>query len=614
MIDELYIDNRKVDIRESGVNLAFRNYVLKDVSTLQNNYSFTIKLPKTINNLSVLDGGFLPSSNLNFVRTKHLATLLRDGIEIVKDAVVYVTSIADDIEIVLSWGTANRLENIKTLKLAELQWAQEKKVLWLVNDTFAQRPVTIDQPIIVESENAPFFYLPSVPVTEVLDAIAAESGDVIDITELKAKASQFYMPILRRNTDAARQATIKAFSMYLYDYGWSESAQFNQSVMCWATGIALDSRFRFVVRDNRNIGIELMPNTPDMKVAINFRFTAKVRVPFDYDENDIYMTMQYESNVKWKPWKLESQQTDDETMIVTAYYIFDYELTMKANVPLFFYHSSWKELTAVEGDYGINGTFEISGTEEAILAEPTSNINSTNEKNFLPYRLNLPDVKAIDFLKAISLMCGCFCFEQGGKVRFESFDYMRRVNAAVDWSDRLLGGTTPNEMRFSVGDIAKRNIFEYKNAEKLPLSSGSIDISTPTLTEENTLVSSPVNALPFGYAAILLWQAEGDYGTDMKFKENKDLYIVRCKQAPQSWDAVWDMNWNDLIQSYWGTFDLLISSNVQIKEQFKIPSVELAQLDMSRPIYLKQYGCKFVIVEVVTKQNDICEVTLVKLS
>lgn len=105
MRDELYINNQRVDMSESGINLTFRSNLLSDISKIVSNYSYTIKLPKTANNMRIIGGAVLPSSESDFPYIVHSGRVLRDGIMIVDNANVVLLSIGEDIEVTLSWGS-----------------------------------------------------------------------------------------------------------------------------------------------------------------------------------------------------------------------------------------------------------------------------------------------------------------------------------------------------------------------------------------------------------------------------------------------------------------------------------------------------------------------------
>ena len=122
-MDELYINNQRVDMPESGITLSYRSNLLSDISKIVSNHSYTIKLPKTANNMRIIGGAVLPSSESNFPYLVHSGKLLRDGVVILIDADVYL--LANDeknLEICLIWNMSG-FNDIKEKKLRDLPYS-----------------------------------------------------------------------------------------------------------------------------------------------------------------------------------------------------------------------------------------------------------------------------------------------------------------------------------------------------------------------------------------------------------------------------------------------------------------------------------------------------------
>ncbi len=107
--DELYINNTKADLNKTDITLSYKSNLLTDISKIVSNSSYTIRLPKTANNLALIECAHLPSSISRYPYLKHKGTLLRNGIEIIKDAIVVLLEINESIEIALTWGNVTKL-------------------------------------------------------------------------------------------------------------------------------------------------------------------------------------------------------------------------------------------------------------------------------------------------------------------------------------------------------------------------------------------------------------------------------------------------------------------------------------------------------------------------
>ena len=91
--DELYINNTKADLNKTDITLGYKSNLLTDISKIVSNSSYTIKLPKTAKNLALIECAHLRSSICRLAYLKHKGTLLRNGIEIIKDAIVVLLEI-----------------------------------------------------------------------------------------------------------------------------------------------------------------------------------------------------------------------------------------------------------------------------------------------------------------------------------------------------------------------------------------------------------------------------------------------------------------------------------------------------------------------------------------
>lgn len=102
--DELYINGVKADLGKTDISLNYKSNLLTDISKIVSNNSYTIKLPKTAKNMALIECSHIPSSASRYPYLKHKGTVLRNGIEIIKDANVVLLETGEFIEIALTWG------------------------------------------------------------------------------------------------------------------------------------------------------------------------------------------------------------------------------------------------------------------------------------------------------------------------------------------------------------------------------------------------------------------------------------------------------------------------------------------------------------------------------
>jgi hypothetical protein len=72
------------------------------------------------------------------------------------------------------------------------------------------------------------------------------------------------------------------------------------------------------------------------------------------------------------------------------------------------------------------------------------------------------------------------------------------------------------------------------------------------------------------------------------------------------------LKWNKLIKNYATLFDALKQAKV-IREAMRLPYTVLQDIDLYTPVYLRQYGAYFAIIEIRTRQNGVADVELLKI-
>lgn len=106
-MDELFIDNERCDLTDTGIALEYKGNVFGELDKIESSYSFTVKMPKTGNNLRIVQAAGIVSNESGWPFLSHRGQVLRDGVVIVDNAVVYLEGVtAEAINVCLSFGSA----------------------------------------------------------------------------------------------------------------------------------------------------------------------------------------------------------------------------------------------------------------------------------------------------------------------------------------------------------------------------------------------------------------------------------------------------------------------------------------------------------------------------
>lgn len=112
--EQLYIDGVLMDTDEkTQIMLEYKSNLFADISKLASNKTYTIHLPKTVHNLTVLGHADRPSNPSTWPYSFHSARYFRNGVELIKDGRAALLSAADDLEIAIVWGLSSPFAKLK---------------------------------------------------------------------------------------------------------------------------------------------------------------------------------------------------------------------------------------------------------------------------------------------------------------------------------------------------------------------------------------------------------------------------------------------------------------------------------------------------------------------
>lgn len=94
-----------MDLPENtDVVIDIKSNLFRDVTKMTSNYTYTIQLPRTVHNLSVLQQADRPKSGSRYPYIFHKCSYFRGGVQIIKDGRLNVLSIEENIEVSIYWG------------------------------------------------------------------------------------------------------------------------------------------------------------------------------------------------------------------------------------------------------------------------------------------------------------------------------------------------------------------------------------------------------------------------------------------------------------------------------------------------------------------------------
>jgi len=256
-----------------------------------------------------------------------------------------------------------------------------------------------------------------------------------------------------------------------------------------------------------------------------------------------------------------------------------------------------------------------TGASSSVLSLTVYDRNEISFGEKFPLVPNLPDIKQIDFIKAVASMVGLFALPDGENgIKFIPFDNLSaNKSKAVDWTNRVImayNSVTPRNLQYTLDNIAQNNGFRYKEDDNVMGNyDGNIQVDDATIEYERDAITLPFSACSTkgGVAYIPLYS----YNEEGELEYNKTNPRILLLDGTNG--IFKGLEWTTLIANNYQTYKGLINDAKVVTEYIHLNSIELRELEMDVPVYLAQYGCYLAIIEIKTKENDICECKLLKL-
>lgn len=602
MRDMLYINGQLVDLADGvDITLNYKSNLLTELDKIVGNNSYTIKLPKTSRNMEIIGCADMPSAVTSFPRNAHSARYFRNGVEIIPDGRAVLLSVGEHIEVALAWGVSSAFfrltedgRNINEFPNIDdyVQWeASNSKSVYDGVSKVINADVRYG---LVSGEKLAAIH-PSVRSSYIFDLLGNQYGIRFDFPDdRKAFINSLIIPLVTRKGGFANSSRSKgsvAYSSLTLDYVFQD------------LGGEATRFFTYVPpydwSENDFIGFRV---NSEGKVTIQPMFRSYVAdIAVYYGSGNIPS--------EWTPEYLPYHIVGDGSG--RDVYVYEYKV----------------EIDLAEGDnFGINLTDAIaSGFNGTILqVEIVPNIIKIGDK--FPIVENLPGITGVDFLKAIASIAGMFCVPStdGDVIKFIAFDSLVGNGNALDWSGRVVPADYSNRPRvigYVLDGFARVNrmLWADDDSVKTTAANGYIIVEDYTLDYERDAVVLPFSATDTrdGMAMIRLYEypdAEGSDQGEPELQSVEPRLLIEKNVNGYSTGTFNGLHWNSLIEKYYKTYQDAVRTPVVITENIMLDEIALRDLDMSVPVYLRQYGKYYAVVEVKAPSSGVCECKLLQLN
>jgi hypothetical protein len=600
--DELYINNTKVDLGKTDITLSYKSNLLTDISKIVSNSSYTIKLPKTARNLALIECSHIPSSTSRYPYLKHKGTLIRNGIEIIKDANIVLLETGEFIEIALTWGNVTNFAGVVNdgKKLTDITHGTEEGVDWVVWNNKGSNSVQF--PLIdygFNSGDPNVWYHPVIPVWWILDKIQEENGVTFNFPADRINfINRMIVPLLSNNDS---QELYDKYPSFLNVDGYNSVANSISYLKLSYTGDSTQTNFA-EVSGYYNSDLYVKWDT-DLRIIGDVSFSVTYNIGTDYYNKELRLHVKEIDSLGSVVVKntiiKKTKGAYIESSLIKLVFNFDENIHVDLGQYIDIVYQS-ADISTI--NYSALSLY-FSARGEVLFGEK------------LPLVPNLPDVKQIDFIKAIASMVGLFALPDGvNGIKFIPFDNLSANKfKAVDWTNRVImayRSVTPRSLKYTLDNIAQNNRFQYKEDDKVKGDyDGNIQVNDATIDYERDAIKLPFSACDAknGVAYIPMYS----YNENGELQYNKTNPRILLLDGTKG--VFKGLEWTTLIANNYQTYKGLINDAKVVTEYIRLNSIELRDLEMDVPVYLAQYGCYLAIIEIKTNENDICECKLLKL-
>lgn len=578
MKEELFINGERVDLGiDTKITLNFNSNILGDISKIVSSNSYTINLPKTVRNRRVLDNPCIPAYSGTFIRKYNNARYVKNGVEIIKNGNAFLLNVGSDYEIALTWGSISGFQ----------EWAAESKNLNELEevDHFTDSYLIYRYAASSYKSNAGYLYSvyntgiklttelkklddihPSVRVPWILKRIQETYGFKLSYPTNK-RIDEMIVPLI--NDSGARFTSIGGVWNFKAASG-DNRAQFNGPV---TSGNINFSNFGLTsnIEGTAVIYFECIVNVP-IKIYINDGEAADV--PYSFANNKYYYSYDKESNISVSIGDVISVKSEDGTNLLFS----DKVGTMSLKIIL----------------------------------------DKVRIGDMYPIIVNLPEIKQVDFLKAICCMTGLFAvkdLQNIDTIKLVSVeDIINNKSIAKNWSDKLvpesfIGG--PKKISYTFGDYSQNNALMYKEDDSVRISdTGMLYVDNDLIEKDKVLVTLPFSASDADL--IRHYELSDDKLTINSKKVNPRIMLERNSGGISALTFN-GLGLKELVDRNYSAFQDLIKEPVVITDIFRLNEIDLKELDFTVPVYIKQYGRYYGIIKIQAGSDDLCECELLQL-
>lgn len=650
MTYELYINNVLCDLtQDETLTLVYQSPIFSELDIIQSNRSYNISLPMTENNMRAIEHSQRTDVDSTVPYKRLPSRLYQDGVALFDKGGAVITSIADTIDVTLTWGNVdNFFQTLFDADMSDL--ADTLYSMGLGNIAWNENIKRVTPP---NHRDLGYFYVdfgmgvrmypeclhPCIGLDRVIEAIEKYNGiKIADKTRLYGHGDYpDLVPLVSENCDEkSNEAEAAIIQPGLDIPGYSAFYHFN---------------FYTVARkqDPRGIlnGYEDISKKAWFDVSSNDKAGVKINAPI----GDYFIVEMGQYLSPSAPDKISIKILC--TPVSSVYYnleeVFSVDSYMKVGNSYYFHPinesidvSKYKRLViSIYLPEGYHTHFVAADIRLNISVSVFLDWDDIVYPTMFPVAPNLPDMSQGDFISALLAREGLFAYadlEEPDTIRLMSADdIVAKLNKSdfVDWSGKVILNDSrridmPNGSEFEIEDYAQKNTLDYENDDDVKAKTeGVITIENEKLERENEAVSLPFsasdNTSEYGIeCAIIRMFSTSESSDRIDYTEPSPRILTQNEYKPETDGPKGEYVGIFTREQYFGGEQGIVATKYKTLQDIlrrfrmitvnaRLSPVDLRQLDYTRPVYISQFGSMFAIYSIETGENNVSECKLIQL-
>ena len=606
---QLYINDVAVDMPSESIKIKVASNLLADVDKVMTAHSYSIHLPRTMNNDNVFALAYVAGSSTGNISTHCYlkASLYIDGIPLFEGGKAVLNEVDDDgYKLNLYWGLIDVFDEIKRegLQLCDLplssHWNEQTMATWtsLTKWYLGDNPpvyngnmkseiyATLDNDSKAEADTKPWT-MPFVFASSIMSKISAVYGLTFDYsTEFQNRMANFVHPLTTLKT-------ICKGEKLTFEIGaqWVRGADSKKYLTLSIPRNANDGRFlqnAVEVTTNSMGEVQIYPRTKINVKSIKVSNATCDRRWFAIVQNTSDKVVSATQNSQTGYWEMTHEWRD--VACETRYQI----LTIYTNSP-------WS--SSDTPDFNIKFEIEI----DEIGDVPIGN-NYCLERNY-------PDIKVMDYISELLAHCGGCIVGMTTKqtsLRITTLDEVMNANSA---SYDCYG---VRSITMSLDDLARRNIYLHKandddSGDGLPdyEASGMIETNDETIELERDAYKSSFKVPRQNL--IKLWKVEK--------KDDSDKYKATWN-SPGNYIAGYGsfikvantgQDFQSIIDAYYTNYSQLVYRPKAVELDIRLNALDLINFSFEHPIYIPQLAKSYIATSIESEKDETYKLKLIQI-